>query len=254
MKRMQRLGLFLLLFLGLFRVAGAQTMASIKAEAAEKAKVSLWDKKFRWGGNYNMYWSTIVGDNLAKEYFTKPSIGFDFRVEYYFTKVIGVGLGVGYQQRGAGIINPDKSGGAFAHPWVAGVNGVQGDLDSTYLEKLRFNTIEVPLTLLLRSPKDLIKGMRPSGSIGAVYMYNVESNDVFQAVIDGTHLDTPVTADYFRHDVGFQASAGFDVDVGGTGTVFQIHFLYSTGLKNVYAQGQGDGRQIAYGVRLSFLF
>mgnify|MGYP002375897654 FL=1 len=251
---MQRFVIVFILLLGFAGSASAQTMASIKAEAAEKAKVTPWDKKFRWGGNYNMYWSTIVGDNLAKEYFTKPSIGFDFRVEYYFTKVIGVGLGIGYQQRGAGIINLDKSGGAFAHPWVVGNNGVQGDVDSTYLEKVRFNTIEVPLTLLLRSPKDLIKGMRPSGSIGAVYMYNIESNDVFQAVVDGTHKDTPVTADYFRHDVGLQFSAGFDIDVGGTGTVFQAHFVYSTGVKNVYAAGQGDGRQIAYGVRLAFLF
>lgn len=253
---MQRLSIIIFLAVGLTSplVLNAQTMASIKEEAEAKAKVTPWDKKFRWGGNYNMYWSTIVGENLPVTYFSKPSVGFDFRVEYYFTKSIGVGLGVGYQQRGSGIINPDKSGGAFAHPWIVNSNGVQGDPDSTYLEKLRFNTIEVPITLILRSPKDLIKGMRPSGSVGALYMYNVESNDVFQSVIDGFHKDTPVTAQYFRHDVGLQLSGGFDVDVGGTGTLFQIHFLYSTGLKNVYAQGQGDGRQVTYGVRLSFLF
>ena len=232
-------------------VGYAQSKQSILAEATDK---SPFEKKFRWGVSYNMYWSKLVGNNLPVEYYAKPSVGFNFRAEYYFTSFIGLGIGVGYQQRGSGIINPDNSGGAFSHPWVVNKYGIQGDPDSTYLEKLRFNTIEVPLTLLLRTPKDLIKGLRPSLGAGLIYIYNIRTNDVFQSVIDGFHKDSAVTDAYIRNDFGYQLSLGTDIDVGGTGTIFQIHFVYTAGMGNVYAQGQGDGHQITYGVRLSCLF
>ena len=231
--------------------AFGQTLASIVAEKYEKEPFA---KNFRWGVSFNMYWSKLVGDQLPVPYYGKPSLGFNIRAEYYFASFLGVGLGVGYQQRGSGIINPDNSGGAFSHPWVVNKYGTQGDPDSTYLEKLRFNSIEVPLTILLRTPKDLIRGIRPSAGVGLIYIYNIRSNDVFQSVIDGFHKDNAVTDAYIRNDLGYQLSLGADIDAGGNGTMFQLHFVYTEGLGNVYAIGQGNGHQITYGVRLSCLF
>ena len=74
------------------------------------------DKKFHVGVSLNQYWSTITGETQSS-YFIKPSIGGTIRAEYYFNKWLGIGLGIGFQQRGAGIHHTDVTGGAFAHPW-----------------------------------------------------------------------------------------------------------------------------------------
>jgi hypothetical protein len=240
-----------LLLLLLASYAGAQTMNSIKAE---EAVVSPFEKNFRIGVSFNLYWTKLQGSDLPVSYFAKPSLGMNIRAEYYFNSFLGLGAGFGYQQRGTGVVNPDNSGGAFSHPWIVNKYGVQGDVDSTYLEKIRFNTLELPVTVLLRTPKEVIKGVRLSAAAGVIYMYNIEANDVFQSIVDGFHKDTPVTADYVRHDLGYQLSFGADIDAGGAGTIFQLHFVYNEGLKNVFAAGQGTGTQAAYGIRLACLF
>ncbi len=231
--------------------ASAQTMNSIKAA---EATAKPFEKPFRLGASFNIYWTKFKGSDLPQEYYAKPSLGMNIRAEYYFTSFLGLGAGFGYQQRGTGVINPDYSGGAFSHPWVVNKNGVQGDPDSTYLQKIRFNTLELPVTVLLRTPKDVIKGVRLSAAAGVIYLYNIEANDVYQSIVDGFHKDTPVTADYVRHDLGYQLSFGADIDAGSGGTIFQVHFVYNEGLKNVFAQGQGTGTQMAYGIRLACLF
>ncbi len=228
----------------------SQEKERILAEAEPK---STLDKKFRWGFSLNMYWSTITGNDLPKEYFIKPSLGVTFRAEYYFKPYIGVGAGLGYQQRGAGIINPDNSGGAFSHPWIVNKYGTQGNPDSTHLEKLRFNTIEVPLSVLLKTPKDVFEGWRITGSLGAIFIYNVKTNDRFESIVDGFHTDTDLTESFIRNDIGYQISLGPEIDVGEKSTC-QVHLVYSQGFKNVYTAGQGDGRQITMGVRIAWLF
>ena len=228
----------------------SQEKEKILAEGDPK---STLDKKFRWGFSLNMYWSTITGDNLPKEYFIKPSLGVTFRAEYYFKPFIGLGAGLGYQQRGAGIINPDNSGGAFAHPWIVNKFGTQGDPDSTHLEKLRFNTIELPVSILFKTPKDVFRDWRITGSIGAIFIYNVKTNDRFESIIDGFHKDTDLTDSFIRNDIGYQISVGPEIDVGEK-SVCQIHLVYSQGLRNVYTAGQGDGRQMTMGVRIAWLF
>src|SRR5437868_5499416 len=57
-------------------------------------------KKFHWGISTNTYFTTFVGDNLARTYFSKPSLGFNLRAEYFFNSFIGAGVGAGFQQRG----------------------------------------------------------------------------------------------------------------------------------------------------------
>lgn len=239
--------LFVLLATG----AVAQTLNSIREEDSEKKP---FDKDFRIGASFNIYWTKFTGSDLPQTYFAKPSLGMNIRAEYYFLPFLGVGAGIGYQQRGTGVINPDYSGGAFSNPWIVNKYGVQGDPDSTYAQKIRFNTIEFPVTVLFRTPKDVIKGVRLSAAAGVIYLYNIEANDVYQSIVDGFHKSTPVTADYVRHNLGYQLSLGADIDAGSSGTVFQLHLVYNEGLKNVFAAGQGTGTQVAYGLRLACLF
>ena len=227
-----------------------ETLAQEKEKIlAEGEARDIFSKKFRWGISYNQYWSTITGNDLPRDYFIKPSLGFNVRVEYYPKSFIGIGMGFGIQQRGAGIINPDNYGGSFSHPWIKPT----GDVDSTYTEKLRFNTLELPLTLLLRTPKDILKGIRLSAAMGMIFIHNYQANDVWLDIGGGNHLDHFVTDDYTRNDVGYQISLGPDINAGGS-NIIQIHFVYSQGGKNIYAAGQGDGRQVTLGVRVAWLF
>lgn len=198
-----------------------------------------FDKKFHAGISLNNYWTMISGPHLAREYFTKPSIGFNLRAEYYLTPYLGVGLGVGYQQYGMGIINLDK-----VH--------TPGDPDSTYRERTRFHSIEIPLSLLLRTPKNVIGGIRFSASVGISPIIIFKSTDIFLSVDDGNHRITNVNNQYLSNDVLTQFTFGPEIDSGGTG-LFQIHLVYSRGTKNVYSQGQGEAYNQALGIRITWL-
>lgn len=239
--------ILLVILLGLsFQQLAAQSAEKIKEESFIP---SVFEKKIRWGISGNQYWGSIKGDNLPREYFGKPCLGFNIRAEYYPLSFIGIGAGVGIQQRGAGIINQDISGGSFTHPW----DYPQFNGDSTYRQRLRFNTVEVPVTILLRTPKDVIKGMRISAAAGLAYVKTSRVNDVFLSVEDGYHIDQIVTPDYLKKDLAYQLSFGADIDAGGGG-MFQVHLVYTKGTKNVYAAGQGDGRLETYGFRVAWLY
>ena len=224
----------------------AQTNESLDSASNQP---SMFDKKFRWGVSWNQYWGNIMGDRLSEDYFGKPCIGTNARLEYYPLSFVGVGVGFGIQQRGAGIINPDNSGGSFTHPWEQ----PQFDGDSTFRQRLRFNTLELPVSVHLRTPKDVIKGVRPSLSAGVSYVKIFRVNDFFLSVEDGYHQDMVVTSDYAARDLAYQLTLGADIDAGGTGIV-QMHFVYTSGTSNLYARNQGDGRLITYGFRVSFLY
>ncbi|MBL7849010.1 MAG: outer membrane beta-barrel protein [Cyclobacteriaceae bacterium] len=239
------------MLLAMASLATAQTLASIKKDELQENQVK---KTLRWGVAGNIMWSTIKGNDLPANYFVKPGLGISLRAEYYLLPFLGVGAGVGYQQRGAGVINPDYSGGAASHPWIVDKNGNQGDPDSTHLEKLRFNTLEMPLSLLFKTPHEVIRGIRLSGSAGLIYIYNFESTDVMESIMDGIHKSRPVTGQYLRHDIGWQVSAGVDISSAPNGNLFQIHLLYNEGLGNVFAAGQGTGTQVCYGIRLTCFF
>lgn len=238
------------IFSSLLLLASLTTLAQSKEEILEQAAVkSPFEKKFRWGISGNQYWGIISGDNLTEDYFGKPCLGFNLRGEYYVLPFVGVGLGAGIQQRGAGILNPDNSGGSFTHPWEQ----PQYDGDSTYRQRLRFNTFEIPFTLLLRTPKDVIKGVRPSAAVGISYVHVGRVNDFWLVVEDGYHQDRVVSNEYLKSDLAYQFSLGTDIDAGGAG-VLQVHLVYSKGTRNVYANNQGDGRLVTYGFRLAWLY
>ncbi len=255
MKRM----IFAVAFLSalLFSPAGFSQQKLKEKILAEGQLKNAFDKRFRWGISYHQYFSTITGEAQAS-YFIKPSVGFNIRAEYYFNSFLGVGIGAGYQQRGAGINHTDVTGGAFAHPWIF-VDTPQGyrsgDLDSTHLERLRFNTVEIPLTLLLRTPKDFLQqGMRLSGAVGPTLIHTFSVNQTYQSVIDGFHPYNWVTDNYVMNQLGYQVSLGVDIDAGAGTSLFQVHFVYTETLSNLYAKGQADGRHATGGIRFAWLF
>ena len=224
-------------------------MAQTKEIIAQAEEKSVFEEKVLLGLSWNQYWGTIKGKNLPKEYFAKPCVGASLRAEYYPLSFIGVGVGFGVQQRGAGIINEDKTGGIFTKPWFGTQDNTE---DSTYRERLRMNTIEVPVTLLLRTPKDIVKGMRLSAAAGIVWIKNDYVKDFWHKPEDGFHTIINVDNDYIKQDLGYQASLGADIDAGQS--VFQVHFVYTKGTKNIYKTGSGDGRVETYGFRLAWLY
>lgn len=240
---------YLLLLLLMASYAGFSQEREKSKILAEGDTKDLFAKKLNWGISLNQYWGTIKGSNLPNTYFAKPCIGFNLRVEYYPLSFIGIGAGIGIQQRGAGIINNDNYGGAFTHPWIV----PQFDSDSTYRERLRFNTIEIPIALLLRTPKDVIKGMRLSAGVGIVYSHVSWTKDIFLSVEDGYHKTVDLSQNFLPSDLGYQLSFGSDIRAGES-CILQVHLVYTKGTKNVYRTGPGDGRLETYGFRVAWLF
>jgi Outer membrane protein beta-barrel domain len=234
-----RITLLILAFVLAFTSYGQKKLNFNGEKEPDELIPKPFDKKFHWGISANTYFTTITGDNLPKTYFSKPSLGFDVRAEYFFKPYIGLGVGVGFQQRGAGIINPDK------------VKEL-GNPDSTYRERLRFNHLQVPISLILRTNKDIIKGVRLSGTLSVVPLINFESSDVFNSVEDGNHVITPVSDQYQKNDLLYQLSIGPDINAGNT--IFRIHFVYSKGTSNVYSTGTNVGYNQSLGIQVSWLF
>jgi hypothetical protein len=255
---MKKLFYTIIAFSVIFVAVDVKAQQSVKEKIVSEGTLKKAnDKKFHWGVSFQQYWSGITGETQSS-YFIKPSIGGGLRAEYYFNSWLGLGIGAAFQQRGAGVNNTDVTGGAFAHPWVF-VNTPEGyrsgDVDSTHLERLRFSTIEVPLTVLVRTPKDFLQdGMRLSGAVGPSWIHTSRVNQTYQSVIDGFHPYNWVTDNYTRNNLGLQASVGLDIDSGGGSSQFQVHFVYTTTLSNMYANGLADGRLVTYGVRLAWMF
>ena len=224
----------------------AQTAEEILKEAEVK---DVFQKKLRWGLSWNQYWGSIVGSNLPREYFAKPCMGTTLRLQYHPLSFIGASVGFGFQQRGSGVINEDKVGGAFTHPWEI----PQYDADSTYRERLRFRGWEIPIALELRTPMDILHGVRISGSAGISWYTSSEVKTFFLSVEDGYHQITDVSDDYHKSDIALQLSGGFDINAGGA-AILQVHFIYTKSSSNVYNTGLSDGRLKTVGFRVSCLF
>jgi hypothetical protein len=247
-----------ILFPMLLNTGAVTAQQSVKEKIEKEGTLTTTnEKKFHWGVSLQQYFSGITGETQSS-YFIKPSIGGGLRAEYYFNDWLGIGLGAAFQQRGAGVNQTDVTGGAYSHPWnfVNTPEGYRsGDLDSTHLDRLRFSTIEFPLTVLLRTSKDFLQhGMRLSGAVGPSWIHTSRVNQTYQSVIDGQHPYNWVTDNYVRNNLGLQASIGLDIDSGGGTSLFQLHFVYTSTLSNMYANGLADGRLVTYGVRFAFMF
>jgi hypothetical protein len=155
-----------------------------------------------------------------------------------------MGVGAGYQQRGAGIMHHNVLPVTITNP------------DSTHLERLRFSTLEFPISIFLRTPKDIVKGLRVGGSIAFVPMVNLRSRDVFNDVepsVRDRDSVRDVSSFYFKRDYAYQFSFGPEIDSGDSGLI-KVHFLYSRGTSNVYTSGQGTGHNQTMGLRLTVMF
>lgn len=232
----------------MFVITG-QAQKTTPPPASSIEVVDPFGKKIYFGASWNQYWGNIDGADLPETYFAKPCIGYNLMIQYFPVSFLGIGIGGGFQQRGAGIITPDKSGGSFTHPWESPV----GDPDSTYRRRIRYNAIELPVTILLRTPKDIIKGVRPSVAAGFAFVKSRAVHDFFFSVEDGFHSDRLVTNDYAARDLATQFSIGADINAGG-GSLLQAHLVFTKGTQNVFAEKQGVGTLKTIGFRIAFLY
>lgn len=201
-------------------------------------------KKFYWGIQFNNYWSSIEGSNVP-EYFYKPSLGYFVKAEYYFSQFLGISAGVGYQQRGAGIINRNKEEIPL------------GGRDSTYRERLRMNYIDVPIMLVIRNPRPISGGdVRLVGSFGIVPQYMANTTQIFHSVEDGFHEYTNQTDNLTRMELGLIGSAGVDIFAGFT--TFQVRLVGQWGTRNVYNSATVypgfSGKNRMYGIQVACMF
>jgi len=223
------------------------TLITLSGVAQEKDSVknkSVFDRKMvYWGLSYTQGWTTFRGDRPFEPYFTKPSVGANVLVEFFPVNFVGIRFSPGYMQRGTGVILPD-------------VDKSLGDPDSTYRTRIRFNTIEFPVTLVLRTPKDIIKGVRLAAGAGIVPYTNFETNRFYDSAEDGFHPIEDQTKMYLKTDMALQAFFGAHINVANYS---QLHVeLYSSkGTKNVYNDssfGDANATQRTWGIRFSWVY
>ncbi len=231
--------------------AKAQGQTSIDSIMEQRATVrptlsNKMAKKFLLGLNFRNGWSRMAvsanGTDLPT-YFYKPSLGGIISGEYYVHPALALSLGVGYQQRGPGIINPDLEGGV-------------GNPDSTHRERQRFSCLDLQLGAVFRSPKEIIKGVRPSANVGLTLSRVFKANNIFYSVEDGFHTITPRGADYARSDQSLEVAGGVDINASNI-TIFRVQLFYNRGLQNMYQNtalfGAAEGRNQVFGIKLCWL-
>lgn len=202
------------------------------------------DKKFIFGLAMNNSWTTITGNNQGSKYFYKPSLGTHLKVEYYFRPYLGLGIAAGFQQRGTGIFTED-------------LDQSLGNPDSAHRHRLRFNTLDFPFYIALRTPKDIFKGARLSLNIGGNFHRNFKTTDIFYSVEDGFHNRQNLTADFYKNSgISLYTAIGLDINAGST--LFQTQIIFNPGLNNVYnnpsVYGISVGKNRLFGLQLSFMY
>ena len=95
--------------------------------------------------------------------------------------------------------------------------------------------------------------MKLSAAAGINYSHVINVKDTWYEVVGGMHNITMVTNDYTRNMFAYQLEFGPDINAGDV-SVFQVHFIYSKGLTNMFAKDQGTAKQVSFGVRVTWLF
>lgn len=237
--------LFILFLIGFWGQLQAQDNKTEQKTALEKLqadtlpKPSILDKKFYWGFAFVNAWTSISN---SSDYFYKPSLGGGLRMDYYFTKSLGLSAGFNFQQRGTGILTPDTEKSL-------------GNADSTYRLRVRFNCLDFPLAVVYRSPKGIFggKGVRLFLSAGTTPQFNFQSNRVFISAEDGFHDVQDQSKDYYVFDTTLDASAGFLISAGNSST-FLVDFLAQFGGLNAYRNSDLSGKNRLFGIRMAWLF
>ncbi|MFZ4426310.1 MAG: outer membrane beta-barrel protein [Saprospiraceae bacterium] len=214
------------------------------AQEVQVPEVGIFNKNWLIGGTFQSNWTKITGKNLPETYFNKPSVSGLIQVEHFFKERVGVGFGFGYQQKGAGIKNPD-----FVREL--------GDPDSTNRDHLRFHGLDLPAYLCYRGPILGGTGIRLSGRLGAALSYNTQTIRIWHSVEDGFHDKQKQANIYYRFGTYVMSSFGFDANAGNT-TLFQFQFFFHRGLNNVYRDAatfaNANGKNQVFGFQLGFFY
>lgn len=235
----------IILFLFATRIVAQDFKPLTYTPPEEVYKKDTSQRKVFYGVSWQQYWGKFLDTNYPKPVFWKPCIGINARVEYYPIRTIGVGIGLGIQQRGTGLINQDKTRGTSFS-----LTNNSNDTDSTYLERLRFTTFEMPVTLLF-SPFQIVRNLRLSGSLGVVFLHTLSVQDIWLSPADGDQKKAGLADQFNRTGLGLFASIGPEISLAETR--FQLHFVYSRGLTNVYRENYRAKLGTA-GIRLSWIF
>jgi hypothetical protein len=191
-----------------------------------------------WGLVFNNGWSSISN---TPDGFYKPSLGGGVRLDYYFTKNMGLSLGVNFQQRGTGLKTPDYDSSL-------------GNADSTNRLRLRFNCLDLPVSFLYRSNALFGgKGVKLILGAGITPQFNLKANRIFISAEDGFHDIQDVSKDYYAFDAPLNASAGFLVNAGNS-SAFLVDLFAQFGLVNVYEKTSQSGQNRYFGIRIAWLF
>lgn len=180
-------------------------------------KVSSPRDKFRVGFSFLNVWSDVKGNTA--DLYTKPSVGGILKVEFYPLDFLGLTAGVGYQQRGYGLILPDTG---FVAPSL-----------NTYRNRVRTNNLEFPLGLILKTPKPIAGGSTwLMATVGITPLRMFEANDIYLSVEDGFHVIKDVTKNFNSSDSPIFVSVGPEIDTSAG--FLQVQLIGSFGRSNVF--------------------
>ncbi len=202
-------------------------------------EANILDKKQYFGFEYNNSWTSVSFGNHIEPYFFKPSLGGHLVYNRFFSKNFGFAIGLGFQQRGAGIYYLDETG------------------DSTTRFRLRFNHWEMPLNLVWRSNYvGKGQGVKWTGSIGLIPSYNFWTTRIYLDLTgSGNHTRENLSDSFRRFDALVSASFGVDIAMA-TYTILRVQAYGNVGLVHVYKNNFADfsGKNTLFGVKVGFLF
>lgn len=175
------------------------------------------EDKFRWGFTFLNVWSDVKGN--TPDTFTKPSLGGNVKAEFYPLDFLGFTAGIGYQQRGYGVVLPDTG---FVAPSI-----------NTYRNRVRMNSVEFPIGLILKTPKPLAGGSTwLMASVGVSPLVMFDANDVYLSVEDGFHIVKDVTSSFNKSDMPIFVSIGPEIDTSAG--FLQVQLIGSFGTSELY--------------------
>lgn len=204
-------------------------------------KVSSPRDKFRVGFSFLNVLTDVQG--TTPDLFAKPSLGGVLKVEYYPLEFLGFTAGIGYQQRGYGLILPDTG---FVAPSL-----------NIYRNRIRTNNLEFPLGLILKTPKPIAGGSTwLMATVGVSPLRMFEATDIYLSVEDGFHVIKDVTKNFTSSDSPVFVSIGPEIDTSAG--FLQVQLIGSFGRSNVFTTDNNpkgySGKNRFFGVSLGCTF
>lgn len=202
------------------------------------AKKDKFEKKFLVGFAFNNSWTTFENiENINT--FTKPSLGFHIKAEYWILKNVGIHAGAGIQQRGTGILVEDNN---------------PNDPNMTYRRRFRTGNYSFPMQVLFRPNFEIFDQAKLNIGVGVVPTYMYKATIVDLSIEDGFHTNTDNLDSYKKFDMPFRLSAGIDFNAGNS-ALLRLEFNYDIGRNDLYLQsGTYSGKNKLIGIEVNCLF